>query len=102
MYFKLFKKIISIITIAIFITTNSIYAASDSKSIFKNKKVDYQKISDKNDEVMRQKNAITNGEDTKQIESQEKEAKKILSSHLEDISQIHIPQELGRITEVYN
>ena len=102
MSFKSFKKIISIITIATFIVTNAVYATPDSKSIFKNKKVNYQKISDKNDGIMRQKKAVISGEDAKEAESQEKEAKKILSSHLEDISQIHIPQELGRITEVYN
>jgi len=99
---KFFFRVISILTFVIFLFSNIAYSAPSSNSIFKNKKVDYQKISDKNDGIMRQKKAILSGEDAKQAESQEKEAKKILSSHLEDISQIHIPQELGRIVEVYN
>jgi len=98
---KLFKKIVVIFTLTTFIATNSIYAKPDSKSIFKNKKVDYQKLSDKTQEITQKKKAVLSGEDTDQAESREKEAQKILSSHLSDISLIHIPAELGKITEVY-
>ncbi|MCX5693489.1 MAG: hypothetical protein NTX47_07435 [Candidatus Omnitrophica bacterium] len=101
MTFNTMKKVASIVTFISFIATNSIYAAPESKSVFKNKKVDYQKINDQNNGVIQRKKAILNGEDANQVESQQKEAQKILSSHLSDISLIHIPAELGRITEVY-
>ncbi|MDP2920994.1 MAG: hypothetical protein Q8O12_01305 [Candidatus Omnitrophota bacterium] len=96
-----FKKVIAILTILTFIATNSIYAAPDSKSIFKNKKVDYEKLSTENQDVVEKKKSVLSGEDASQAESQRKEAKRILSSHLSDLSLIHIPSEIGRITEVY-
>ena len=71
MSFKLFKKTVSIIALITFITTNSIYAAPDSKSIFKNKKVDYQKISNQTEGVIQKKKAILNGEDANQSASQQ-------------------------------
>jgi len=101
MSFQLLKKVASVITLITFLSTNSIYAAPDSKSIFKNKKIDYQKLSDKNKEAVQKKKAILSGEDTAQSESRKKETQKILSSHLSDISLIHIPEELGRVVEVY-
>ena len=101
MTFKILKKTISIFMLISFILTNSVYAAPDSKSIFKNKKVDYQKISNQTENVIQKKKAILNGDDTNQAESQQKEAQRILSSHLSDISLIHLPPELGRIVEVY-
>ncbi|MDO8603694.1 MAG: UTP--glucose-1-phosphate uridylyltransferase [Candidatus Omnitrophota bacterium] len=101
MHFKSFKKIASIIILTVFIANNSIYAAPDSKSIFKNKKVNYQKISDKNEGVVEQKKTVLAGQDVKESESRKKEARKMLSAHLSDISLIHIPQELGKVVEVY-
>ena len=101
MSIKPFKRVISIITLITFLFANSIYAGPDSKSVFKNKKVNYQKIIDKNEGVVQQKKAIIKGEDVKQAESEKKEAQRILSTHLSDISLIHIPSELGRVIEVY-
>lgn len=101
MSFKLLNKVVSIFTLVAFLATNVAYAAPESKSIFKNKKVNHQKISDKNEGVIQQKKSVLTGEDAKEAESQKKEAQKILSTHLSDISLIHIPQELGKVVEVY-
>lgn len=101
MSFQLLKKTASVITLITFLSTNSIYASPESKSIFKNKKIDYQKLSDKNEGAIQKKKAILSGEDTAQSESTKRETRKILSSHLSDISLIHIPEELGRVVEVY-
>jgi len=81
--------------------TNSIYAAPESKSLFKNKKVDYKSISDKNNNIIQQKKSIIAGEDTKESESQRREAQRVLQANLNDLSQIHIPSEIGRVIEVY-
>jgi len=101
MSLKLLNKVVSIFTLVAFLATNVAYAAPESKSIFKNKKVNYQKISDKNEGVIQQKKAVLTGENSKELKSQKREAQKILSSHLSDISLIHIPQELGKVVEVY-
>ena len=104
MFSKRLNKFISVLIITTFFFTNinTGYASPGSKSLFKNKKVDYDKISTKSQDSLQKRQSILKGEDAKEVQSQKKEAKKILSSHLEDISQIHIPQELGRITEVYH
>src|SRR3989338_4649693 len=106
MSFKPLKKIVSIFILITFIVGTGqcpvpTYAAPESKSIFKNKKIDYQKISDKNDGIVQNKKAVLSGEDSGQAASQKKEAQRILSSHLSDISLIHLPAELGRIVEAY-
>ncbi|MBU1913507.1 MAG: hypothetical protein KKB22_08245 [Candidatus Omnitrophica bacterium] len=101
MFVRSLKRAVSVFILITFTATNSIYAAPESKSIFKNKKVNYQKISDKNEGVIQQKKAVLTGEDAKEAESQKREAQKILSTHLSDISLIHIPQELGKVVEVY-
>jgi len=51
MSFKSLNKIVSIFTLIAFLATNVVYAAPESKSIFKNKKVNYQKIINKNEVV---------------------------------------------------
>jgi len=106
MSFKLLKKIVSIFTVLTFIVGNGFkpfptYANPDSRSVFKNKKVDYEKIKGQNEDVVQKKKAVLSGEDANQVQSQQKEARRILSSHLSDISLIHIPTELGRIVEVH-
>jgi len=101
MSFKSLRRIASIFTLVIFTATNSIYAAPQTNSVFKNKKVDYKKISDKNEGIMQKKRDILSGKDVKESESQKKEAQKILSSHLSDLSLIHVPSEFGRVIEVY-
>ena len=103
MFSKHLRKFISvlIITTFFFSSINISYASPSSKSLFKNKKVDYDKISNQSQDTLQKKQSVLKGEDAKQLESQEKASKKILQSNLSDISQIHIPQELGRVVEVY-
>ena len=98
---KPFKKVVSIFVLIAFLFTNSIYAAPDSKSIFKNKKVNYQKLSTDHEKQLEKKKTVFQGGDnrSKELKTQEK---RILSTHLKDISQIHIPSEMGRIVEVYD
>src|SRR3989338_5294211 len=101
MSYKLSKKVVSIFILITFISTNiytnSIYAAPNSKSVFKNKKVNYQRINDKNEEAIEKKKAILSGQDVNQAATQKKETQRVLSSHLSDISLIHIPEELGSV-----
>lgn len=95
------KKIVSIVTIAAFIFTNTVYGAPSSRSLFKNKKVDYRKLSTQREEQLDKKKTILQGEDAAEVEDRKKETRRVLQAHLEDLSQVHIPSELGRITEVY-
>ncbi len=98
---KTAKKIISVIVLIAFICTNTAYGAPSRRSLFKDKKVDYKKLSTQREDRLNKKKSIFEGEDTKKAEKHRKEAKVVLSSHLKDLSQIHIPSELGRVTEVY-
>ena len=88
---KFLFRVISIFTFVIFLFNNIVYSAPSSNSIFKNKKVDYQAISDKNNNIIQQKKSVISGEDSKESESQKKEAQRVLQSSLSDLSQIHIP-----------
>lgn len=103
MYSKTLNRVISIlITITFLLTnTNMGYGTPSSKSLFKNKKVDYDKISNQQEDALQKKQSVIKGEDAKELEAQDRAAKKILQANLGDISQIHIPQEMGRIVEVY-
>ena len=95
------SKVISVLTIAVFLLTNTVYGAPTSRSLFKNKKVDYKKLSTQREERLRDKKSVLQNEDAAKKEQHKRHAKKVLSSHLEDLSQIHIPSELGRVTDVY-
>ncbi len=66
MFFRSLNKVVSIFTLFVFLATNVTYAAPESKSIFKNKKVDHQKISDKNESAIQQKKAVLTGEGVKE------------------------------------
>jgi hypothetical protein len=98
--FKNFKKVVSLITVTVFFITNTAYAAPSPRSFFKDKKVDYKKLSTQSEQRLQQEKSIfQEGDDTK--EQRKTQTKRVLQAHLKDLSQIHIPSELGRITEVY-
>nr|MBU1328329.1 hypothetical protein [Candidatus Omnitrophota bacterium] len=65
MPFKLLKKLVSILTIVMFLATNCLYAAPGSRSLFKNKKVDYDKISNQSQDILQKKQSVLKGEDIK-------------------------------------
>ncbi len=100
MYLKKLNRAISLVTIVAFLSTNTSYAAPSSRSFFKNKKVDYKKLSTQSEQRLQQKKSIfQEGDDRK--EERKTQAKRVLQTHLKDLSQIHIPSELGRVIEVY-
>ncbi|MFC1666734.1 hypothetical protein ACFL0P_02515, partial [Candidatus Omnitrophota bacterium] len=103
MYFfkKRIGKAVSILTLITFIFTNTAYSAPSSRSFFKNKRVDYKKLSTKNEQRLLEKKAVLKGKDDKAGEKRKKYTQRVLSSHLKDLSQVHIPSELGRVIEVY-
>ncbi|MBU1933221.1 MAG: class II fructose-bisphosphate aldolase [Candidatus Omnitrophica bacterium] len=98
---KVAKKILSIVVTVAFLSTNTVYAAPSTRSLFKDKQVDYKKLSTQREESLNQKKAVLRGDEQASSQEQKKEAKRILQSHLEDLSQIHIPSETGRVIEVY-
>jgi len=95
------SRVISILTIATFLLTNTVYGAPTSRSFFKNKKVDYKKLSTQREDQLDRKKSVLQGEDTAQKEEHKRHAQKVLSGHLKDLTQIHIPSELGKVIEVY-
>ncbi len=98
---KAVKRVISIIALAAFLSTNTAYAVPSSRSLFRNKKVDHKKLSTERENALQKKRTMLKGEGAAKKESHKKELKLALSQHLEDLSLIHIPSELGRVIEVY-
>ena len=95
------KKTISLITLIAFLSTNVAYAAPSSRSFFKNKKIDYKKLSTQRRESLQQKESVLQGKDGTKKAHHRKQTQRVFATHLKDLSQIHIPQELGRVIEVY-
>ena len=100
--FKQIKKVVSILTLIAFISTNTVYGAPSSRSFFKNKKIDYDKLSTQKEDELNKKKSVFQAEDTNKKEELSRERRQVLSSHLKDLSQIHIPAEIGRVIEVYD
>ena len=73
---KQIKKAISILTLITFIFTNTSYGAPSSRSLFKDKKVDYQKLSTQSEERLQKKNSIFKAGDDK-VEKRKEEAKRL-------------------------
>ncbi|MBU4590001.1 MAG: ParB N-terminal domain-containing protein [Candidatus Omnitrophica bacterium] len=96
------KKIVSLITLVIFLFTNISYAAPSSRSLFKDKKVDHKKLSTQREDAIEKKKSVLRGEDAQTGQRQKSQAKQALQLHLKDLSQIHVPSEYGRVIEVYD
>ena len=98
---RIIKKGTFLTILIAFILTNNIYAAEEgSRQLFKRKKVDYQKLSTERQNQLEKKKAVfKEGDENK--DKRRKQAQRILQSHLKDISEIHIPAEVGRVIEVY-
>ena len=95
-----FKKTISIFVLISFIFSDfALGAAPDNISLFKNKKPNYKKITEENEELLNKK---WQGAKKNQTNTKFKSESPIELVSLKDISDIHIPENLGRITEVYN
>ncbi|MDP8229602.1 MAG: hypothetical protein P9L93_00690 [Candidatus Gorgyraea atricola] len=94
------NKTISILILSIFLFTNTTYAAERSRQLFRKKKVDYKKLSTQKEESLQKRKDVLKGDDKAQ--DRKKQARRILQHHLKDLSQINIPSELGRVTEVYD
>ncbi|MBU0759142.1 MAG: hypothetical protein KKC66_05725, partial [Candidatus Omnitrophica bacterium] len=70
---KLLKKSLSIFVTITFLSTNITYAASSNRSFFKNKKVDYDKLSTQVQDRIQEKKSILKEEDPR-AEGRKKEA----------------------------
>ena len=83
-----------------------VYSESDNKSIFKDKKVDYKTISDKQEkELQDKKDALRGKGGAVSAVSQSagnQEARVFLKQNsLKDISSIYIPENIGKVVEAY-
>lgn len=95
------KKIISSIIILMFLCSDFVLA-EESKSFFKNKKPNYQSIIQQNENIVTKKRAILDGDEASLQNPNLRTSQTIDLASVKDISDIHIPQELGSISEVYN
>ena len=86
----------------VFLVTSVAYPAPSDRSFFKNKRPDYKAIQKQREDILQEKKDVLSGrEGTKKSSYREDLLDSIKLSSLKDISNIYIPQEYGRITEVY-
>ncbi|MDP6685384.1 MAG: hypothetical protein QGI05_00355, partial [Candidatus Omnitrophota bacterium] len=97
---KTFNRLAHTITLIVFLMASALYAAEDSRSFFKDKKVDHKKLSTESEDRILQKKTMLKAKGGK-VPVRKRLDKRILSAHLEDLSGIHIPQNMGRVVEVY-
>lgn len=97
------KKIILVMAIMICLfISRPLHAEENTRSIFKNKKVDVDKISAEQEQALQDKKSVLRGKKTlSDTDKETKETQRLLTSHLQDLSQIHIPADIGKVTEVY-
>lgn len=105
MYFRKFNKTVSLLALATFLfTNNAVYAAPASRSIFKNKKIDYQKLSTENEQALQQKESALKNKikgSGKLVSTKRDFQPKLIIANLKDLSAIHIPESIGKIVEAY-
>src|SRR3989338_9971228 len=99
-------KILETILIAAAFTSAPAYAQTASKSVFKDKKVDYKDISDKQEKELQTRKDALKGKTISSSgisQSAYKQTTKALVSQdsLKDISSIYIPENIGKVVEAY-
>ena len=72
MNYKILKKAISILTLVTFLFTNMSYGAVESRSLFKNKKVNHQNLSMQNEESLRKRQSVLKGEEDRSEEQKKR------------------------------
>ncbi len=80
MKFKTLKKVCSLLTILTFLFSNTLYATPSSRSFFRNKKLDYQRLSTQNQQRLDRKKAIF-VEGDKDRKNRQKQSQRILQGH---------------------
>jgi len=96
-----FKRLINITVTLIFLFSDFALGATN-RSLFQNKKVNYEKIMEQNESIVGKKKALQEGDEAKLQNSKLQTSQKIDIASVKDISDIHIPEALGKISEVYN
>jgi len=96
-----FKRLINIIITLIFLFSDFALGATN-RSLFQNKKVNYEKIMEQNESIVGKKKALQESDEAKLQNSKLQTSQKIDIASVKDISDIHIPEALGKISEVYN
>ena len=105
---KYVKRLFSVLAIQTFLLTILAYAYSepDNRSIFKDKKVDYKTISDKQEKELQDKKDVLKGKggaiSAVSQSAGNQEARVFLKQNsLKDISSIYIPENIGKVVEAY-
>lgn len=97
---RIVTKIIALIIMQVFLVTNIGYTAPSNRSLFKNKRPDYESIQRKREDALQKKRDTLSGKkDTKAYKKDLTHPLEI--SSLKDLSSIYIPDSLGRVVDVY-
>ncbi|MDP2911876.1 MAG: hypothetical protein Q8N76_06065 [Candidatus Omnitrophota bacterium] len=94
------------ILILTILVAGPVYSESGTRSIFKDKKVDYKTISDKQEKELRDKEDALRGKSgavsaVSQSASKQEARVFLKQNSLKDISSIYIPENIGKIVEAY-
>lgn len=99
---RIFFKATALIILQAFLLTNIAYAAPSERSLFKNKKPDYKAIQERRENALQEKKDTLSEKKQAKTTSSSKDQERTLNlASLKDISGIYIPDNLGRVVEVY-
>ena len=99
---KIINKALFIAFCYIFLTASLVYSESSSGSIFKDKKVDYKAISDKQEkELQEKKDIVKNKASYKPVSARSDSRGSISQNSIKDISSINIPETIGKVIEAH-
>ena len=99
---RIFTKVISLLILQAFLCANIGYAAPSDRSMFKNKRPNYKAIQERRESALQEKkDSLSEKQKPKKSSYKKDSNRRIKTISLKDLSSIYIPEELGRVTEVY-
>ena len=99
---RMFTKVISLFILQVFLCVNIGYAAPSDRSMFKNKRPNYKAIQERRENALQEKkDSLSEKQKPKKSSYKKDSDHRIKTISLKDLSSIYIPEELGRVVEVY-
>lgn len=99
---RMFKKIVSLIIVQVFLITSAVYPQPSSRSIFKDKRVDYKKIQEQREKDLEEKkDALSKRKRSESPIYRKTPVYSVNLYSLKDVSSIYIPEGLGKVVEVH-
>lgn len=99
---RIFTKVISLLILQAFLCVNIGYTEPSNRSMFKNKRPNYKAIQERRENALQEKkDSLSEKRKPKKSSYKKDSDRRIKTISLKDLSSIYIPEELGRVTEVY-